>query len=196
MEYSVKIHWFCFGQWDLDVSQLREVLFLWTRPCIQTHNCSMLYLFHLSIKDILEIGYFLLEADCMFLNNVKVVLYIEIQMLIGQWWQKCYLYRPFLIFHLVLLKNNRFEFFCRGLKWRCCTLRWLSAMVNNLLFCSLGWILNGPKTRKGSIDFHIWSIFKPKVLKHYRLEIFWRNFRRIYLVKIGFLLKLIWCMYD
>ena len=65
---------------------------------------------------------------------------------------------------VILLENNGFEFFCQSLYWRCCTLRCFFKM-NNFPFCSLGWNLDGTKTRKGRFDFHISSIFKLKIYK-------------------------------
>ena len=62
-------------------------------------------------------------------------------------------------------------------------------MLNSLLFCSLGWHLVGTKTRNGPIEFHNSSIFKLKILQNYRLEFFWKNLRRNYLVKLRFPLE-------
>ena len=62
----------------------------------------------------------------------------------------------------------------------------MTFMLNSLLFCSLGWNLDGPKTRKGSFDIHVSSIIKLKILLNYRLEFFWKNLRRNYHVKFQF----------
>ena len=66
----------------------------------------------------------------------------------------------------------------------------MNFVLNVLLFCSLGWNLEGPKTRNCSFDFHVSSIFKIIILWNYRLEFFWKNLRRNCLVKIRFPLEI------
>ena len=68
-------------------------------------------------------------------------------------------------------------------------------MLKNLLFCSLVWNLDGPKTRKGPFDFHISSIFKFPT-KTTGLNSPEKISVEIISSKFGFILKLIGCMYD
>ena len=68
--------------------------------------------------------------------------------------------------------------------------------VIKLQFCSLGWKFESRKTRRSPFDFHILLILKFKILWNYRLEFFKKNSVDTILSKFGFLVKLIWCMYD
>ena len=65
---------------------------------------------------------------------------------------------------------------------------------NPILFIS--WKFESRKTRRSPFDFNILLILKFKILWNYRLEFFKKKLRRTILSKIGFLVKLIWCMYD
>ena len=62
----------------------------------------------------------------------------------------------------------------------------MNFILNSFLLCSLGWNLDGLKMRKVSFDFRIPSIFKLKIQWNCRLEFFWKNLHRNYLVTIRF----------
>ena len=69
--------------------------------------------------------FFFTWGGLFFLNIMKIDLYIRIKTLISHKRQKCYQCRLISMFHLIFLEKCSFEFFCQGLKWRCCTFRWL-----------------------------------------------------------------------
>ena len=65
-----------------------KMLFL-TCLNVQTQISSLPYLLRFTIKESIEF-FFSFEADYLFLNILKIILYIGIKMLIDHKWQKCY----------------------------------------------------------------------------------------------------------
>ena len=61
---------------------------------------------------------FILEADFLFLKNLKIASYIGFRVLIDQMWQNFSQLWNILIFQLKLLESNTFELIYQGVNWR------------------------------------------------------------------------------
>ena len=153
---------FIHCSWNPMDQKGKKMLLILTGLDLQTHICSLLYLLRFPIKK--STDKILTWGGVFGSNDVKIVFYKGIGMLLGHKWQTCYWYKLIPMLDVILLENNSFEFFCQSLYWRCCTLRCFFKL-NNFPLCSLGWNLDGTKTGKGRFDFHVSSIFKLKIYK-------------------------------
>ena len=101
-----------------------KVLLVLTHIGIQSHSSSTLpisFYFHQDVN----LDSFIFESDCSFPILLKYDLYIEIVILKGQKWQKCFQFRHLSKFQLILLENYSFEFLYQVLNWRFHTITWL-----------------------------------------------------------------------
>ena len=103
---------------DLMCKKLR---LLWTYLDFQVRFRPCFYCF--VIQTTSQSISFLLERDCLFMGNMRIVLCIGVAKLLGAMWEKCYCYRLIPMLHLILLENKSFEFFAQSLKKWCCTFK-------------------------------------------------------------------------
>ena len=98
--------------------------------------------------------------------------------------------------HLIFLGNNSLEFFCQGRNWRCCTFRSFLCRKFIKYFVHLLGILVRREREKDHLIFIIRRSSNSKFYKATSLKSSEKFSVEIILSKFGFLLELIWCMFN
>ena len=137
---------------------------------------------------------FLLERDCLFMGNMRIVLCIGVAKLMGAMWEKCYCYKLIPMLHPIPFENKSFEFFAQSLKKWCCTFRWFFRTI----FCFVRWVgfLMGRNCEKVLLIFIFrrssnWKLARQsawKFLGKFPTKLPTQN-------QVSFLRKF-WCKYD
>ena len=89
------------------------------------------------------------------------------------------------MFHLILLQNDIFQFFCQRLKWQCCSFGWLYCWKFSYFVQKVG-ISWGRKREKVHLIFIIHRSSNSKFYKITGLNSSEKKFRRNHLVNIRF----------